>query len=164
MPAINLNDHGLAVLGQPDEGELKRLAEAGVKTVINLRNDGEDAMPMSVREEGAVCEELGMDYVSLPVSMRPAEEGGADGKLATAFETVLTAAREAGPVAVHCKLGQRAGEMVLIALARHQGWDADTAIAAAEELGLGEAVGPAKLRAYVRSCLGDDGPTAGREG
>lgn len=157
LTPINLKDHGLAVLGQPDEAGLKALAEAGVKTVINLRNDGEDSMPMSVREEGALCEGLGMDYVGLPVSMRPAAEGGADGKLATAFETVLTAAREAGPVAVHCKLGQRAGAMVLIALARHQGWDAETAIEAAEGLGLGEAVGPAKLRGYVTDCLASPG-------
>lgn len=159
LTPINLKDHGLAVLAQPDEAELKALAEAGVKTVINLRNDGEDSMPMSVQEEGAVCEGLGMDYVGLPVSMKPAppEGDGADAKLATAFETVLTAAREAGPVAVHCKLGQRAGAMVLIALARHQGWDAETAIDAAEGLGLGEAVGPAKLRGYVTDCLASPG-------
>jgi len=155
MQAINLKDHGLAVLGQPSAAELEELAEAGVKTVINLRNDGEDAMPMSVKAEGEVCERLGMDYVSLPVSMRPASEGGADGKLATAFEMVLTAAREAGPTAVHCKLGQRAGAMVLIALARHQKWDAATAIEAAAGLGLGEAVGPAKLRGYVEMCLSE---------
>lgn len=153
MKAINLKDHGLAVLAQPDEAELEALAASGVKTVINLRNDGEDAMSMSVEQEGEACERLGMDYVSLPVSMRPAAEGGADEKLATAFELVLTAAREAGPTAVHCKLGQRAGAMVLIALARHQGWDAATAIDAAEGLGLGRAVEPAKLRAYVTACL-----------
>ncbi|MBB6429036.1 beta-lactamase hydrolase domain-containing protein [Algisphaera agarilytica] len=157
MPPINLDDHGLAVLGQPDEAKLTELAEAGVKTVINLRNDGEDAMPMSVKEEGEVCERLGMDYVSLPMSMRPPEQGGADGRLATAFETVLTGAREHGPVAVHCKLGQRAGAMALIALARHQGWNAETALGAAEELGLGEAVKPEKLRAYVVACVTDRG-------
>ncbi|MEO0515026.1 MAG: sulfur transferase domain-containing protein [Planctomycetota bacterium] len=157
MAKINLNDHGMAVLAQPNEAELRKLAEAGVKTVINLRNDGEDAMPMSVKTEGKVCERLGMDYVSLPVSMRPAAEGGADEKLAIAFEMVLTAAREAGPTAVHCKLGQRAGAMVLIALARHQGWDAATAIGEAKRLGLGDAVEPAKLRAYVTGCLAGPG-------
>ncbi len=153
LNSINLKDHGLAVLPQPDEAGLRTLAASGVKTVINLRHDGEDAMPMSVREEGAVCEGLGMDYVSLPVSMKPVEDGGADEKLATAFETVLTAAREVGPVAVHCKLGQRAGAMVLIALARHQGWDAATALGEAARLGLGDAVEPANLRAYVTGCL-----------
>ncbi|MEM1109994.1 MAG: sulfur transferase domain-containing protein [Planctomycetota bacterium] len=154
MPTINLADHGLAVLPQPDQKALAELADAGVKTVINLRHDNEDAMPMSIQEEGEACEALGMDYISLPMSLRPPEDGGADGKLATAYETVLTAAREAGPVAVHCKLGQRAGAMVLIALARYRGWDADTALEAANELGLGDAIRPDKLRAYVAGCLG----------
>lgn len=153
MNDINLKDHGLAILGQPDEHGLRSLADAGVKTVINLRHDAEDAMPLSVQEEGAICEGLGMDYVNLPVSMKPPAEGGADEKLATAFETVLTAAREAGPVAVHCKLGQRAGAMVLIALARHQGWDTTTALHEAARLGLGHATQPGALRDYIRRCL-----------
>ena len=153
MPPINLADHGLAVLAQPDADELRRLADAGVRTVVNLRNEGEDAQPMSVREEGELCRQLGMDYVHLPVSMKPAEEGGADARLATAFETMLSAAREAGPVAVHCKLGQRAGAMVLIALARHQGWDAERALGEAARLGLDGVAEHPKLSAYVASCL-----------
>lgn len=153
MPPINLTDHGLAVLAQPDEAQLKELADAGVRTVVNLRNDGEDTQPMSVREEGEVCGRLGMDYVSLPMSMKPPEDGGADEKLATAFETMLSAAREAGPVAVHCKLGQRAGAMVLIALARHQRWDAERALSEADRLGLDGVASNPKLSRYVAACL-----------
>lgn len=154
MPKITLEEHGIAIQAQPDEAELRSLAARGVKTVVNLRHGGEDAMPMSIREEGQLVQELGMDYVHLPVSMKPAEEGGADRKLADGFEKVLAAAREAGPVAVHCKLGQRAGAMVLIALGRHRGWDGATAVEAAAELGLGDVVAQAKLRLYVLACLG----------
>ncbi|MEM7625820.1 MAG: sulfur transferase domain-containing protein [Planctomycetota bacterium] len=150
MPPINLTDHGLAVLPQPDEAKLRELADTGVRTVVNLRNDGEDAQPMSVRDEGELCQKLGMDYVSLPVSMKTA--GAA---LAGAFEKVLTAAREAGPVAVHCKLGQRAGAMVLIVLARHQRWDAERALGEAERLGLDGVAGNPALAGYVTSCLAE---------
>ncbi|MEL7087311.1 MAG: sulfur transferase domain-containing protein [Planctomycetota bacterium] len=153
MPAINLTDHGLAVLAQPDEAQLQELAAAGVRTVINLRNDGEDMQPMSVQDEGTLCKQLGMDYVNLPVSMKTPEDGGADAKLATAFETVLAVARETGPVAVHCKLGQRAGAMVLIALARHRGWDAERALAEADRLGLAGVHDHPKLTRYVSACL-----------
>lgn len=156
MSKINLEEHGIAVAGQPDEARLREWAQAGVRTVVNLRHGGEDAMPMPIEAEGELVHSLGMDYVHLPVSMKPPppEGDGADEKLATAFEKVLAAAREAGPVAVHCKLGQRAGAMVLIALGRHQGWDGATAVGAAEALGLGEVVGNAKLRGYVLGCLG----------
>ncbi len=153
MATINLADHGLAVSGQPDEQQLLAWAEAGVRTVINLRHAGEfaEAQPPSglrIATEGEIVERRGMDYVHLPVSMK-----SADDRLATAFETLLAAAREAGPVAVHCKRGQRAGAMVLIALAQHQRWDGDRAIAEAERLGLGEATGVERLAQYVRDCL-----------
>ena len=154
MKQINLKDHGVAVIAQPDEAELRGLAEQGVRTVVNLRHAGEDAMPLSIEAEGVLCRELGMDYVHLPVSMKPPAEGGADRKLAAGFETLLAAAREAGPVAVHCKLGHRAGALVLIALGRNQGWDGARAIAEAPRLGLGEAMEHEKLAGYVRECLG----------
>ena len=168
---INLRDHGLAVTGQPDAGRLREWAGAGVKTVINLRHAGEfadgstDDAGLDIAEEGRQVEALGMDYVHLPVSMKPAEEGGADGRLATAFETLLTAAREEGPVAVHCKLGQRAGAMVLIALGRHQRWSGPRALAEAGRLGLGEVAASDKLAAYVEACLtpggGSGSPSSG---
>lgn len=154
MNRINLETHGLAVIGQPTESDLRKLKEAGVKTVVNLRHAGEDQMPLSIEAEGELVHELGMDYVHLPVSMKPPEEGGADETLAVAFEKVLAAAREVGPVAVHCKLGQRAGAMVLIALGKQRGWDGAAALEAADELGLGGVKDNKKLRGYVETCLG----------
>ena len=164
---INLRDHGLEVSGQPDEAGLRRWAEAGVRTVMNLRHAGEfaegevdadGAGGLDIAGEGERVGALGMDYVHLPVSMKPTEDGGADERLATAFETLLTAARESGPVAVHCKLGQRAGAMVLIALARHQRWAGDRALAEADRLGLGGVAESPKLREYVRRCVEVRGP------
>jgi uncharacterized protein (TIGR01244 family) len=152
MSAITLDEHGLLIAGQPDAQVLRGWAASGVRTVVNLRKEGEDQQPMSVAAEGERCQALGMDYVSLPVSAPKV-----DAALAAGFEKVLVAAREAGPVAVHCKLGQRAGAMVLIALARHQGWDADRAICEADRLGLRDAVGTDALQAMVRRCVDGDG-------
>ncbi|MEM8737844.1 MAG: sulfur transferase domain-containing protein [Planctomycetota bacterium] len=160
---INLEEHGLTVTAQPGVVELEGFAEAGVRTVVNLRHAGEfgasaaDAGPLTIEAEGEVCRRLGMDYVNLPVSMKPPppKGDGADPRLATAFEAVLMAAREQGPVVVHCKLGQRAGAMVLIALGRHQKWNGAKALSEAGRLGLAAAVEPAKLRDYVVACLGE---------
>jgi len=148
---------GVWVMPQPTTADLRRLAADGIRTVVNLRHAGEfddpaaGPRPLSIEAEGDLCLRLGMDYAHLPVSMKTA-----DARLAEGFEKVLAAAREQGPVAVHCRLGQRAGAMVLIAAAKHLGWDGPQAIAQAERLGLADAVEPEKLNAYVRTCLPAD--------
>ena len=107
---------------------------------------------LTIEAEGDLCRRLEMDYAHLPVSMKTA-----DARLAEGFEKVLAAAREDGPVAVHCRLGQRAGAMVLIAAAKHLDWDGEQALAEAPRLGLGEVLEVEKLKAYVSDCLTDDG-------
>ena len=152
---------GIWVMPQPATADLRRLAARGVRTVVNLRHAGEFAdhaagtRPLSIEAEGDLCRRLGMDYAHLPVSMKTA-----DTRLAEGFEKVLAAAREHGPVVVHCRLGQRAGAMVLIAAAKHLGWDGPDALAKADGIGLAEAVEPASLRAYILKCLGgtEDAP------
>ena len=143
---------GVWVMPQPSAAGLRRLAADGVRTVINLRHAGEDCVPLSIEAEGDLCRRLGMDYAHLPVSMKTA-----DAKLAAGFEQVLAASREDGPVAVHCRLGQRAGAMVLIAAGKHLGWGGEQALAQAPRLGLGEVLEVASLTAYVRDCLAGDG-------
>lgn len=144
---------GVWIMPQPTAADLRRLAAQGVRTVVNLRHAGEFTDPpaaatLSIEAEGDLCRRLGMDYTHLPVSMKTA-----DPKLATGFEKVLAAAREDGPVAVHCRLGQRAGAMVLIAAAKQLGWDGEQALAQAPRLGLGEVLEVESLIAYVRRCL-----------
>lgn len=54
----------LATSGQPSEGQLKEIAEAGFEVVINL------AMPdheNSIDSEGSIVTSLGMTYIHLPV-------------------------------------------------------------------------------------------------
>ena len=142
---------------QPSAADLNQLAHQGIRTVVNLRHTGENAKPLSIESEGDLVKRLGMDYVHLPVSMKTATA-----QLATAFETLLAAAREDGPVVIHCKLGQRASAMVLIAAARHLGWNAPQALSQADRLGLGDITTVPSLNTYVHTCLG--GKCKGTEG
>jgi len=148
---------GVWVMPQPTAAELRRLAADGVRTVVNLRHAGEFADPaaagstLGIEAEADLCRRLGMDYAHLPVSMKTA-----DARLAEGFEKILAAAREDGPVAVHCRLGQRAGAMVLIAAGRHLGWDGARALAEAPRLGLDGVLDVESLKAYVCDCLTDD--------
>ena len=131
---------GVWVMPQPTAAELRRLADRGGadrdqspprRRVCRVPPRGR--AQLTIEAEGDLCRRLEMDYAHLPVSMKTA-----DARLAEGFEKVLAAAREDGPVAVHCRLGQRAGAMVLIAAAKHLGWDGEQALAEAPRLGLGE--------------------------
>ena len=58
---IRIND-GLSVdTGQPTREELERLAQAGFKTVVNLRMAGEPNQPLSPEAEGDVARQAGLD-------------------------------------------------------------------------------------------------------
>ncbi len=128
MPDRMKFSNDVTVGAQPSEAEFEALAEGGVKTVINVRHDGEDLQPLSVEAEGAVVREAGMDYVNVPVSMKDA-----DFELVDRFRAALDEA--AKPAFVHCKLGSRAGAMVMMDHAAKQGWTGAQTLAKAEEMG-----------------------------
>lgn len=105
--------------GQPDEAGFRALRQAyGISTVVNLNNVGTE------REAKAVTG-LGMTYVGLPSNpFRP------DAQRLRAFLTVVRAARESGPVYVHCQEGMdRTGVAVAVYRVVEQGWDCERALA-----------------------------------
>lgn len=54
----------IATGGQPTEGELSHIADAGYSVVVNLAmHDSDNAIP----EEGSIIASLGMSYVHIPV-------------------------------------------------------------------------------------------------
>lgn len=54
----------LATSGQPTETQLALVRDAGFETVVNLLpENAADSLP----DEGAIVEELGLEYVSIPV-------------------------------------------------------------------------------------------------
>lgn len=99
---------------QPEKDEFKSLADLGVKTVINLRNDPKDF-------EKETVEALGMKYVHIPMSDKkyPSEES-----IVKFLETVNDP--ETGVFFVHCRGGKhRTGATGAIYRLTEYGWDYD---------------------------------------
>ena len=97
---IKLSDR-LSAGGQPTEEDLGRLADAGFKSVVNLRLDGEKNQPMSPDVERTKAEAAGLGYRHVPVSVASLSASDLD-----AFRKAVEDLP--GPVYVHCGAGQRA--------------------------------------------------------
>jgi protein tyrosine phosphatase (PTP) superfamily phosphohydrolase (DUF442 family) len=131
---------GVITGGQPDAAQLAALAEAGYRTVVDLRSPGE---PYSREDEETALESLGLAYVSIPV----AGPEGLTEQNARALSAVL-ADEEAYPVAIHCASGNRVGALLALEAAWVDG------AAAADALALGRAAGLTGLEPAVRKLLG----------
>jgi uncharacterized protein (TIGR01244 family) len=132
-PENRLNDtvtitENLSVGGQPGEAGLAALARAGVRTVVNLRADGEPDQPLSPRDEGERVRALGMEYVHIPVSMKDMTP-----ELVDWFREEIRA--RSGRTFVHCHKGKRAGAFAMMHRAVEAGMGGDETLAAAEQMG-----------------------------
>lgn len=133
----------VTVASQPGEAELRRLRGEGYRTVINLRHAGEDRMPLSPDQEGEVVSRSGLSYVQVPVSVPEV-----DGELIERFRQQLAGAPK--PALVHCKLGQRAGVLVMIDQARREGLTGEQALQRARSLGM--EIESLELAELIRAC------------
>jgi len=96
---------GITTAAQPSAAQLAGAAEAGFKTVIDLRGAKEDR---GMEDEQSTVEHLGMSYISLPIE-------GSDGVSytnAAALDKLLAGAE--GPVLIHCASGNRAGALLAL--------------------------------------------------
>jgi uncharacterized protein (TIGR01244 family) len=93
--------------GQPTADQLRVMANAGVKHVINLRAPTEDAG----FNEQAMVESLGMTYHNIPVSVG---DGGINADNAESLQELL-ADFDGDGVVVHCATGNRVGALVSVA-------------------------------------------------
>jgi tyrosine-protein phosphatase SIW14 len=118
---------------QPTPAGLKSLWDAGVRTVISLRDDDDIGY-----DERAAAEALGMRWVNVPIkdgtfftqSRRIPEEA------ITAFFAAVDAAGP-GPVFVHCRRGtDRTGAIVAFYRIGRQGWDREKAAKEARDVGM----------------------------
>ncbi|MBX9693351.1 MAG: tyrosine-protein phosphatase [Cyanobacteria bacterium] len=108
--------------GQPRKGGLASLKRAGVKTIVNLRDGNED-----IRSEKALAEELGLNFVSIPMSVfKHASKEQVD-------QFMKVVKNPDNPMTfVHCRQGMdRCGTMVAMYRMKEQSW---TAKAAYEEM------------------------------
>ena len=116
---------GVTAAGQPSEAALEVFADSGYAAVIDLRGPDENR---GIDEAGLV-EELGMDYVPLPIK----------GREAISFENArkldaLIAGYDA-PVLVHCGSSNRVGALMALR-ASLAGADDDAALEAGKEAGM----------------------------
>ena len=113
--------------GQPGTGGVKKLADIGIKTIINLR--GTDEM---TRAEEAEAKAAGLVYFNIPMPglSRPTHE-----QISRVMKIVGD--QESGPVFIHCKRGSdRTGTVVAVYRISHDGWTADKALTEAKRFGL----------------------------
>lgn len=91
---------GLSVAGKLDRADIEALADAGVKTIINNRPDGEDPGQLPAAEARKLAEARGLAYHHIPFTAATLTRADVD-----AFATVLGQA--ARPVVAHCRSGTR---------------------------------------------------------
>jgi protein tyrosine phosphatase (PTP) superfamily phosphohydrolase (DUF442 family) len=104
--------------GQPTAEDLTKLKMAGVRTVIDLRNE-----EVLVRQEAMQARTLGLSFVSIPLDVfnPPSEQ---------AVQAFMRAVGDGAnqPVYVHCLHGQdRTGTMIAIYRIEHDGWNPNQA-------------------------------------
>jgi uncharacterized protein (TIGR01244 family) len=114
--------------GQPDEATLRRLAdETGIKTVINIRESSE--MNRLGFDEPVLIGELGMEYLSIPLTPQTFSTGEVD-RLAEIL------AGTAEPVLIHCGSSNRVGGLWAAYLKNHRGYEIEEAIEHGKAAGL----------------------------
>lgn len=117
---------GVATAGQPPAGAWSQLAEAGYRTVVDLRAPEE---PRGYDEPGAV-RAAGLDYVAIPVSQPTLGDEEFD-----RFRGVVQDP-ERRPVIVHCATSNRVGALLLPYFALDEGMTLEDATRLAQRAGL----------------------------
>ena len=113
--------------GQPEEAAIRRYADEGVVTVVNVRTPPEiESLPF---DEAEVVESLGMRYVSIPVSPETLSVDDVE-----RFTEVLSESE--GPVLIHCGSSNRVGGIWAAYLVRERGMDVEDAIERGKAAGL----------------------------
>jgi protein tyrosine/serine phosphatase len=123
---------------QPRDSDYKDLAALGVKTIVDLQQDGE-------RGEQGMVEAAGMKFYRIGLSDKawPSPE-----KVDQFLKIVNDPANQ--PVFIHCHGGRhRAGIMTAIYRMTHDGWDADRAYAEMKQYGFESGFGHGGLKDYI---------------
>jgi tyrosine-protein phosphatase SIW14 len=113
--------------GQPKAGGVGKLAQLGIKTIINLR--GEDQL---TRAEEAEAKAAGLAYINIPMPglSRPS-------RYQVSQVMAIVEREESWPVFIHCKRGSdRTGIIVALYRISHDEWTDDQALSEAKRFGL----------------------------
>ena len=133
-PALVPLAPGLSAAGRLDAADIDALAQAGVRTIINNRPDGEDPGQLSAADARRLAETHGIAYHHIPVTAASLSRADVD-----AFAAALDSAQ---PIVAHCRSGTRS--TLLWALTRlRDGADPFALVAEASRHGIDIAALPA---------------------
>ena len=125
IPRLNLVTADVWASGQPAPDQLRKAAEAGLRTVVNLCPPGEAGW-----DEQAVAEAAGLRYASIPV-------GGAcdlSPQAARRLHDVLASSPR--PILVHCASSNRVGALFALKARFVDGHSPEQALAHGRDAGL----------------------------
>ena len=91
---------GLSVTGRLERADIDALAQAGVRTIVNNRPDGEDPGQVPAAEARRLAEAHGIAYHHIPITAASLTRADVD-----AFAAALREAE--APVVAHCRSGTR---------------------------------------------------------
>jgi protein tyrosine phosphatase (PTP) superfamily phosphohydrolase (DUF442 family) len=117
----------IATAGQPEQEHLERLAEAGYRTVLDVRTLEEDPG----FDESKTVRSAGMEYVNMPLEVKP--EAFTDQVFDRARE--LLADPERRPILVHCASAVRVVPLLIPYLILDEGRSPDEAVEIASQVG-----------------------------
>src|SRR4029079_18904965 len=90
----------VSAAGGLERADIEALADAGVRTIVNNRPDGEDPGQLPAEEARRLAEARGIAYHHIPVTAATLTAGDVD-----AMAAVLGAAER--PMVLHCRSGTR---------------------------------------------------------
>jgi uncharacterized protein (TIGR01244 family) len=137
-PNVSTFDHKIYFAGQPNEEALRQFAGFGVKTVVNLRGDGELAS-LSFDEKAAI-EKAGMKFVHAPM-----DRGIPDASTLRKIMDALDSAKDA-PVLLHCADSNRAGAIWALYAGKRNNLTVEEAIAEGKAAGMSTPVSEKAVR------------------
>lgn len=117
---------GLHTGGQPSEARLEDFAGQGVKTVIDLRGEGEDRG----YDEVAATKRLGLRYERLPI------EGAEDLTPANAARLKQLLESGGNQVLLHCASGNRVGALLALMARQEEGATREQALELGRQAGM----------------------------
>ena len=122
----------LATSGQPREGQLRAIADAGDEVIVNLALH--DDSRYSLKDEASSVKALGLEYIHIPVQFNAPSEAD----LARFFEAMeLCRGRR---LWVHCAANMRVTAFLGLYWRIHENWPEDRAFALLREIWQPDAV------------------------
>jgi len=133
-----INDEIAVATNQLTPEDLQQAAQAGYRTVLNLRSPNEEGV---LPEEQQYAEGAGLQYVNIPVKPDSLNQELAD-------QVLQQIEQSPKPVLAHCKSGLRSGAMALIYVATREGISAEEAMQRGQQMGFDCSANPAMKKFF----------------